>query len=257
MECQTPTIYGDLHTRTASHTWSPAGASKECATAVETKHTTLARCLEPDQDGDTEGINMGDEAVDNNATELSNNVVYATTVEALQITQQKVQDDTRHQHFSQGKLSTPGTMDAASYSPRSALELPKTPRLSLLSPISNPDDTKRVVTKSAHTSKTNQGFANGIESQELPLDGDISPEKDIKKLNSQIFSSADTQTRPMTPQQTPSLARLPPSTSTQLKGTPDPSQAGYHETTCYYTLRELDLLTQTSAKTAPRCEESH
>ena len=43
---------------------------QESAAAVETKHTTLARCLGPDQDGDTEEINTGDEAVNNNATEL-------------------------------------------------------------------------------------------------------------------------------------------------------------------------------------------
>ena len=73
-ESETPAIYGDLHTRTASHTWSPAGANKECATAVETKHTTLARCLEPDQDGDTEEINTGDKTIDNNAKELPNNM---------------------------------------------------------------------------------------------------------------------------------------------------------------------------------------
>ena len=87
----------------------------------------FVQCLELDQDRDTEGINTGDEAVDNNASDLSNNVEYTTAVEVLQITQQKVQDEPRHQHFSQGKLSAPGTMDAASYSPRSALELPEPP----------------------------------------------------------------------------------------------------------------------------------
>ena len=50
-------------------------AAPSAATMVETrgavvmtKHTTLARCLERDRDGDTEGINTGDEAVDNDAT---------------------------------------------------------------------------------------------------------------------------------------------------------------------------------------------
>ena len=57
--------------------------------------------------------------------------------------QRKVQDDPRHQRTSQGKLSTLGTMDAASYFPRSALELPKTPQLSppplKPPPVANPD----------------------------------------------------------------------------------------------------------------------
>ena len=97
---------------------------------METKYTDLAQGLEPNQDRDTWGINTEDEAVDNNATELSDNVEHATTGEGLQITQQKVQDDPRHQHFSQGKLSTPGTIDAASYSPRSGLKLPVTTRSS-------------------------------------------------------------------------------------------------------------------------------
>ena len=82
-------------------------------------------------------------------TELPDNMEHATGTEALQIAQQKVQDDPRHQHSSQGKLSTPGTMDAASYFPRSALELLETPRLSPPPPVANPDDTERVATKSA------------------------------------------------------------------------------------------------------------
>ena len=99
-------------------------ASLEYATFDNT--CLFIQCLELDQDGDTEGINTGDEAVNNNAADLSNNVEYATAVEVLQIIQQKVQDDPRHQHSSQGKLRTPGTMNALTF-PGQQLSYPKLP----------------------------------------------------------------------------------------------------------------------------------
>ena len=83
--------------------------------------------------------------------ELPDNMEKATAVEALQIAQQKLQEYHRHQHNSQ-------------------------------------DETERVVTKSAHTSKTHQEFENEIGSQGLSLDGDISPETDIKRYNGQTFN---------------------------------------------------------------------
>ena len=153
---------------------------------AKTNNTSLfIQSLELDQD--TEGIGTGDEATKDNASDLSNNMEYTATVEVLQTTQQKVQDDTRHQHFSQGKLSALGTMDAAYYSPRPALALSETPQLSPPQ-AANPEDTERVVTKSTHTSKTHQELENKIGSQGLPPNGDISPETDIKRSNDQIFN---------------------------------------------------------------------
>ena len=145
----------------------------------------FVQSLELDQD--TEGIGTGDEAINDNASDLSNNMEYTATVEVLQTTQQKVQDDTRHQHFSQGKLSALGTMDAAYYSPRPALALSETPQLSPPQ-AANPEDTERVVTKSTHTSKTHQELENKIGSQGLPPIRDISPETDIKRSNDQILN---------------------------------------------------------------------
>ena len=59
IERETSAVYSDLCTWKASHTRPPAGASKERAAAVETKHTTLAQSPEPDQDGDTKGFKYG------------------------------------------------------------------------------------------------------------------------------------------------------------------------------------------------------
>ena len=83
-------------------------------------------------------------------------------IEALQTAQQKVQDGPRHQYTPQAlklpeippppKPPTAGNPDAH--------KLPKTPRLSLLPPVANPLDTKRVVTKSTHTSKISTGPQN-------------------------------------------------------------------------------------------------
>ena len=101
-------------------------------------------------------------------------------MEALQSTQQKMKDDPRRHHLSQGKH----------------LSLPKTPRMTLLTHDANPDDTKKVVTKLAHTSKTYQEIANETGSQGLSLDRDISPEEDIKRFNDQLFSLATSQYRP-------------------------------------------------------------
>ena len=89
------------------------------------KHDTLRASLEPDQEEEAERLNSGNKAVDNNAADLSNNMECAAAVQVLQLIQKKVQGDPRHQSFSQGKPSTPGTLTAAPYSPRTALTLPR------------------------------------------------------------------------------------------------------------------------------------
>ena len=61
-----------------------------------------------------------------------------------------------------------------------------------LQEVANPDDTGRIVTKSAHTSETHQEFENEIGSQGLSLDGDISPETDIKRSSGQTFNKVST-----------------------------------------------------------------
>ena len=56
IERKTSAVYSDLCTWKASHTKSPAAASKECAAAVETKHTTLTKSPELNQGRDTKGV---------------------------------------------------------------------------------------------------------------------------------------------------------------------------------------------------------
>ena len=56
IELETSAIYSDLCTWKASHTRPPAGASKEHAAAVETKHTTLTKSPELNQGRDTKGV---------------------------------------------------------------------------------------------------------------------------------------------------------------------------------------------------------
>ena len=150
--------------------------------------TTLTNLGEENHPSDANSVPITDL---NNTTDLFNNAEHTTAVETLQTTQQKIQDDPRHQHLSQGKPSTPGTIDAASYSPRPAITLPETPQLSP-PPVANLDDTDRVVTKSAHTSKTHPEFEDKIGSQGLSLDGYISPEIDIKRSNGQISNTQST-----------------------------------------------------------------
>ena len=53
------------------------------------------------------------------------------------------------------------------------------------------EDTERVVTKPAHSSKTHQKSENKIGSQELPLNGDTNPKMGTTGLNDQVYSSAN------------------------------------------------------------------
>ena len=109
-------------------------------------------------------------------------------------------------------------MDAASYFLRPAI-LHKTPRLSPPPPVANPDDTERVVTKSAHTSKTHQEFENKIGSQGLSLDGDISPETNIKRSNNQIFNKVSITELPEIPRLSPPPPKPPPGTNSDVPST--------------------------------------
>ena len=126
IERETSAIYSDLCTWKASQTRPPAGASEEHTAAVVTKHTTLAKSPELNQNGDStetqdltgsrtplthhtpDATRVPNRAKDSDITfdevsitELPDNVDNATAVEALQITQQKVQEYPRHQHTSQ------------------------------------------------------------------------------------------------------------------------------------------------------------
>ena len=87
IECKTSAAFSSLYTWKTSHTKPTAGANKEHATAVKTKHTTSARYLEPSQDRDTKGINTGDKTIDNITNKLPNNMARnRTTISKLQDT---------------------------------------------------------------------------------------------------------------------------------------------------------------------------
>ena len=104
-------------------TVSPTRANAERAATVETNHISLAQKLlvkEPVSCAKKDVPDAGNQVTrDGDSNE----------------TQHKVQDDPRHQHFPQGKISTPETGDTASYPPRPAFTLPETPP-----PVENPDD---------------------------------------------------------------------------------------------------------------------
>ena len=106
----------------------------------------------------------------------------------------------------------------------------------------------------AHAGKAHQESEINIGSLELSLDGDINPETVIKNSNGHAHgtpishrpppkpppaASPDfdivTQTRPRTPQPSPSLTRLLPSMSKQLTEMSDLFLAGCHDTTHYGT----------------------
>ena len=119
--------------------------------------TKLARDLEPNQDRVNRGIDTEDKAI-------NNNVEHTATRNDPQPTQHKVRNDPRHHHIPQGKLSTPGITDAASYSHRPASkphEPPPSPSPSTLCTKTHDSTLVRDAKESSMGEETDSNLASG------------------------------------------------------------------------------------------------